>query len=216
MSAANTPIGSEYEVRLPTDRRRVLVALARASANAAALTVLYALLPLEEPVGRATIGWLAVGLLAFVVLVVLQLRSILRARHPGLRAIEALGATVPMFVLVFASTYLLLSSGQPRAFTEALSHTDALYFTMTVFSTVGFGDIAPQSDAARMVVTAQMVGNLIVLGALARVVVGAVRLGRQRQAAEATPTRQTQADMDVTMRSGTDDPPGVDARGGGR
>jgi len=105
--------------------------------------------------------------------------------------VETLGAAVPLFVLVFASTYLLLASGQPQAFTEPLSHTDALYFTMTVFSTVGFGDIAPQSDAARLAVTVQMVGNLVVLGGLARVVVGAVRMGRQRQADGATIAEHT-------------------------
>ena len=190
MSGASNEVVSGDQQRFATSRRRVLVALARALVNTTVLVALYSLLPLDQPVGEATIAWLLAGLLAFAVVVVLQVRSILQSRYPAMRAVEALGAAVPLFVLVFASTYLLLASTRPQAFTEPLSHTDALYFTMTVFSTVGFGDIAPRSDMARLIVTVQMVGNLVVFGALARVVVGAVRMGRQRQADAATIAQQ--------------------------
>lgn len=178
------------DVMLAT-RRDVVGALARALLNATVLVVLYFVLPLDRPVDGATLGWLTLGLLAFLVLVTLQLRSILGSRHPALRAVEALGAAVPLFVLVFATAYLLLATGQPEAFTEPLSQADALYFAVTVFSTVGFGDIAPRTDAARLVTTAQMVGNLVVFGLLARVVFGAVRISRQRQAVGATTSKDT-------------------------
>jgi voltage-gated potassium channel len=191
MSGASNDVASGDQPRFGASRRHVLRALARALVNTTVLVALYSLLPLDQPVGEATIAWLLAGLLTFAVLVVLQIRSILRSRYPVMRAVEALGSAVPLFVLVFASTYLLLAGSQPQAFTEHLSHTDALYFTMAVFSTVGFGDIAPRSDAARLIVTVQMVGNLVVLGALARVVVGAVRMGRQRQADGATIAEHT-------------------------
>ena len=38
-------------------------------------------------------------------------------------------------------------------FSEPLTRTGALYFTVTVFSTVGFGDITAKTEAARLVVT---------------------------------------------------------------
>jgi voltage-gated potassium channel len=38
-----------------------------------------------------------------------------------------------------------------------IDRTDSLYFTVTVFATVGFGDIFPASQMARLVVTAQMI-----------------------------------------------------------
>jgi hypothetical protein len=41
---------------------------------------------------------------------------------------------------------------------EPLSRTDALYYTITVFSTVGFGDITPRADLARIVTMVQMGG----------------------------------------------------------
>jgi hypothetical protein len=61
-----------------------------------------------------------------------------------------------------------------------LTRTDALYFTVTVFSTVGFGDIAPKSEVARVVLIVQMLGDLAVLGAGIRILLGAVQRGRQR------------------------------------
>jgi hypothetical protein len=52
---------------------------------------------------------------------------------------------------------------------------------VTVFSTVGFGDIAPKSEAARVVLIVQMLGDLALLGAGARILLGAVSRGRQRR-----------------------------------
>lgn len=167
---------------VPATRRDVLGAVTRLLFNVALLVAVYYLLPLDGRASLATLGWLALGLIAFLVLVTLQLRSILQARYPALRAVEALGAALPLFVLVFASTYLVVSTGQPQAFTEPMGKTDALYFTMSLVSTVGFGDIAPVTETARLVVTAQMALNLVVLGLLARVVVGAVRVSRERHA----------------------------------
>ena len=59
-----------------------------------------------------------------------------------------------------------------------LSHTDGLYFTVTVFSTVGFGDITAKTETARLVVTEQIIADLIILGVAIQVIVGAVRRDR--------------------------------------
>ena len=50
------------------------------------------------------------------------------------------------------------------SFSQQLTHTDALYFTVTVFATVGFGDITAKTEAARLVVTGQMIIDLIIIG----------------------------------------------------
>ena len=68
---------------------------------------------------------------------------------------------------MFAAAYVKLDSTQAQAFSEPLSRTDALYFTITVFSTVGFGDITPVADAARVTTMIQMLGDLLVGGGLA-------------------------------------------------
>ncbi len=50
-----------------------------------------------------------------------------------------------------------------------------------VFSTVGFGDIAPKAEAARVLLIVQMLGDLAILGAGIRVLLGAVQRGRQQR-----------------------------------
>ena len=76
---------------------------------------------------------------------------------------------------------------RPDAFTEPLNRTDGLYFTITVFSTVGFGDIAPVSQLARVLVTVQMIVGLITVGLIAKLVVGAVQVAVARRSAEPEP-----------------------------
>jgi voltage-gated potassium channel len=108
-------------------------------------------------------------------------------KRQALRAIEAIASSLPLFLLLFAATYSLLSSSDPTAFTEPLSRVDSLYFTITVFAAVGFGDITPVGDLPRALVTGQMVGDLILIGLVLRAFLTAVDLGRRRAAAQETP-----------------------------
>jgi len=124
---------------------------------------------------------LVIGLAAFVTLVALQVRWIIRSPFPGLRAVEALATSIPFFLLLFAATYVVLDATSATNFGGPLSHTDGLYFTVTVFSTVGFGDITAKTDTARLVVIGQMLADLIILGVALKIIVGAVRRGRQRR-----------------------------------
>ena len=48
----------------------------------------------------------------------------------------------------------------------------ALYFTVTIFSTVGFGDITPKTDLARLVTTVQMLADLAVIAVVVRLILG--------------------------------------------
>jgi voltage-gated potassium channel len=169
---------------LTAPRRRVLRSLLRAALTSTVLVVLYYRLPLTGALEASTVALLLAGLALFAGVITWQVRAILRSRYPGLRAIEALAAAIPLFLLVFAAAYVKLAEAQPRAFSEPLTRTDALYFTITVFSTVGFGDIAPVATAARVVAMVQMLGDLVVVGLVLRVMLGAVKQGRERRAAE--------------------------------
>jgi voltage-gated potassium channel len=168
-----------------TPRRRVVEAVLRATLTSTVLVVLYYRLPFTAVVDASTFVLLAAGLALFAAVITWQVRSILRSAYPALRAIEALGAAIPLFLLVFAAAYVKLADTQAEAFTEPLSRTDALYFTITVFATVGFGDIAPVTDAARITTMVQMVGDLLVVGLVLRLMLGAVKQGRQRRAGAA-------------------------------
>ncbi len=103
---------------------------------------------------------------------------------PALRAVETASISLAFFILLMATAYVLMSEANASAFSEALTRTDALYFSMTVFSTVGFGDISPVTQSARLVVTGQILLDLLFLGIGLRIVAGAVNVARQRQARE--------------------------------
>ena len=170
-----------YQLRPVQRRRLVFWAVVRGVLSAAALVVLYYVLPLDQPWNGDTAVRILIGLLVFAGIAVWQVRSIAGSRYPNMKAFEALGLIVPFYLLVFASTYFVMQGASAANFTQPLTRTDALYFAVTVFSTVGFGDISPKSEVARVVLIVQMLGDIALLGTGARVLLGAVRRGQQRQ-----------------------------------
>ncbi|MEV5379100.1 MULTISPECIES: potassium channel family protein [Streptomyces] len=162
-------------------------AVLRPLGTATGLVVAYYLLPMDQRFeGSAAVG-LVLGLVAVAALFTWQIRSILRSPRPRLRAVEALATTVPLFLLLFAATYHLMEQARPGDFTEPLSRTDALYFALTVFSTVGFGDITPRTEPARIATMVQMAGDILLVGVAAHVVVGAVQSALGRGSAPGSP-----------------------------
>ncbi len=168
--------------QLPPAKRRRLVftAVLRGLLTTTVLVLLYYLLPYRSLNGDTALRFLA-GLVIFVGITVWQVKAITGHRYPALKAAQALGLVLPLYLLVFASTYYVMERASAANFSQPLTRTDALYFTVTVFSTVGFGDITPRSEPARIVLIFQMLGDLALLGAGARVLLGAVRRGRQRR-----------------------------------
>ena len=53
--------------------------------------------------------------------------------------------------------------------------TDALYFTLVTLATVGYGDIWPSGQTARVVAMVQIVFNLVVIASVVSVIGGLVR-----------------------------------------
>ena len=168
--------------------RRVFVTLLRAFGSTVALVAIYYLLPLDRSSIGVVIGILAVGLLGLGGLVAFQVRAIMRAAYPALRAVGALATSVPLFLLLFAGTYFVMGTISAGTFSQPLTRTDALYFTVTVFSTVGFGDITAVTEPARVLVIGQMIADIVILGLGARIIIDAVKRGRQpMQAGDAAP-----------------------------
>jgi len=168
----------------PHERRRFMVGgLLRALVITVVLFALYFLIPLGWIEGMSQAVTMAAALAVLLVVTVWQVRAILRSPQPGLRGIEALATIAPLYLLLFAMTYLLMARDEPAAFTaESLTRVDTLYFTITIFSTVGFGDISPASEPARLLVSGQMILNLIVLGAGVKLLTAAVQRGRRSRA----------------------------------
>jgi hypothetical protein len=144
------------------------------------LVVAYYSAPLDRPLSLGT-ALLFLGILILLsAVVVVEVRGILASRRPVLRAVRMLILGLPLFLIVFASTYCTIDAREPGSFSESLTRTDALYFTTTTFTTVGYGDIAPVTELARIVAMVQMLSGLLVVGIVAKVVLGAVRTARDR------------------------------------
>lgn len=167
--------------------RRVIVTLLRAAVSTIALVAIYYALPLDRYSVRFSVGALTVGLLGLVALVAFQVRSIIRAEYPALKTVGALATSAPLFLLLFATSYFVMGEVSAANFSEPLTRTDALYFTVTVFATVGFGDITAKTELARALVTGQMLLGIIVVGIGARVIVDAVKHGREQQPTQREP-----------------------------
>ncbi|MFD3315731.1 ion channel [Streptomyces sp. NPDC058694] len=159
----------------------------RAVCLAAGLVTAYYLLPLDGRGTARTVALLTCGLLAVVLVFLWEVRAIVRSRSPRLKAVEALAATLALYLVLFAGVYYVMERSSPGSFSEPLTRTDALYFTLTTFTTVGFGDIAARSQTGRVVTMLQMVGGLMLVGIAARVLAGAVRAGLRRQGREPPP-----------------------------
>lgn len=140
----------------------------------------YYLAPAGRASGASALVQLGIGIALFAAVLAWQARRITRAELPELRAVAALGVIIPLFLAVFAALYLSLSSTSAAAFSQHLDHTSALYFTITIFSTVGFGDITPVTDLARIMVSIQMLLDLVLIGAVVRLLVRAARTGLAR------------------------------------
>ena len=176
------PLVGDIEPR--TRNKLLAAAVARATLTTALLVIVYYTVPVHEGWGLSTGLRVLVALALFAAVLIWQIRRILTSKQPGIRAIEALAVTVPLFLLLFAATYYLMSVHGSGTFSQDdLTRTDTLYFAVTIFSTVGFGDISATSQSARLVVTFQMLLDLVILGVGINAFVSAARLGRKRQTA---------------------------------
>src|SRR5581483_6632381 len=144
-------------------RVRLVRSIARVVLTTAVVLALYALVPAAGRSGAWVAIRLAIGALVFSAVVAWHLHSVTKADHPRLRAAEALAAAFVLLVAGFAYTYLSMSHGSPRAFSEPLDHVGAIYFTLTTITTVGFGDIVARTDSSRLVVMAQFIFDVILI-----------------------------------------------------
>jgi len=165
--------------------RQVVAVIVRVLLVTAALLVAYFNVPLDRETSSAQIAMFVAGLAGFVVVIVFQVRRILEDESPRLRAVQALGTALPVFVVIFSLAYVVMGRADPANFNQPVNRVTGLYFTVTVLATVGFGDVAAQTDVARIFVTIQMILDLILVGVVAKVIVGASRVGVERRRAEA-------------------------------
>lgn len=137
------------------------------------LTVGYFVFPLRVEEGQSIDALrLAVSLAIFGAvgwLLIFHSRRSRRRQSPDFHRIQQLLSALYLLVLSFGLAYALIGSWSPDQIEGVSNRGDALYFSVTVISTVGFGDIHATGSFARTVVTVQMLFNLIYLGTALRV-----------------------------------------------
>jgi voltage-gated potassium channel len=173
---------------LTRQRRRQLLTIAglRSLASVAVLVTAYFLLPFTRLLNGRLIVEFAAGLVLVIVVLAVQTLATLRSRYPLLRSVEAMATTIPLFLVMFSTTHYLINGLDPGSYSEPMTRFDAMYFTMTTFATVGFGDITPVSVPARFVTLLQMIGGLVLVGVVARVLISAARLRQDRRSSSPT------------------------------
>ncbi len=157
--------------------------LARGALVGVLMLVGYYVLPLDSPGVSGTLV-LALGLLLYAGAVAWRVRTILNSPFPRVGAFEGLLVGIPFMLCVFAASYYVVGLTQADSFTQSMNKVGAMYFTVTVFSTVGFGDITPKTDLARNLVTVQMIISLVVFGLVVKLLTAAVNVGLKRQSAK--------------------------------
>jgi len=142
------------------------------------LTTGYYIVPLRFDWSDSwTIGRLLVSLLALVLLGVVFRYQIARTNQVlplRFRRIQWLLTALYTLVLLFALLYAFTAAWAPSQFEAIHDRTDALYFSVTLVATVGFGDIHPTGTVGQLMATVHMLFNLIYLGTALRLLTGDV------------------------------------------
>ncbi len=104
-------------------------------------------------------------LTSFWAIFAIALARLTRSKYPAVDGMVLLLLLFTILILGFAYLYNSISIFEPATFTTDMkTKLSAAYFSVTTFSTVGFGEISPANDTARAIVMAQMLLDLAVLG----------------------------------------------------
>jgi hypothetical protein len=130
-------------------------------------------MPLEAPWGDGAAAARLGGSLAALAVVAVMVRRVWRrttTRQDRLYLrLQKLLTALYVLVLGFAAMYAVTATASPEQFAGLANRTDALYFSVATIGTVGFGDVHAAGTLARVMVTVQMLFNLIYLGTALRV-----------------------------------------------
>lgn len=154
---------------------------------------------------RWTFWWHHLPHLAMVALPVLRplqlLRLVALLRALNRRAANALHGRIAIYVgtatvlLVFASSLAVLDAERGKAGATINSFGDALWWSITTITTVGYGDERPVTTEGRFVAAGLMIGGVALLGTVTASIASWL-VDRVRETEE-TAQAATQADLDA-------------------
>ena len=141
----------------------------------------YFIIPVENQahrdiVWRGVVAVLALGLLAAGMIRLLQVHA-----EDNERRIEGLILGIVVVVVFFSFAYYLMARHNMHQVAGLHTRIDALYFSVTTLSTIGYGDVHATGQVARVLVMVQVVFDLVFITAAARLVTLHVRQARLTQ-----------------------------------
>jgi voltage-gated potassium channel Kch len=127
----------------------------------------------DAPVGVLLGAFLAIAGLAAVTWVI---ADEVRRAEKRLQVAHLLIA-LELVVVSFSLAYYGVAVNRPDEFIGLETRLDALYFSLTTVATVGYGDISASGQLARLLVSIQLVFNLVFVAALVGLFQGRLRSG---------------------------------------
>ncbi len=138
------------------------------------LMVAYYAFPVDlgDSLVAAAVGMvLTVGGLALLATMLAKELNQVRRGETG-RDPQVLGMMVVLLVMSSSLTFFILDLLSPEQIEGLKTRTDALYFTLSTMTTVGYGDVHAEGQVARAMVCGLIVFNIVVIASLVRLVAG--------------------------------------------
>ena len=144
--------------------RSTVAALRRPTATCVLVVALFYLIPVEPGVTGTQLVLRSIAtLLAGLMVTWLILRQIRQRIVTPEGSLLGLMITLVIGVVFFAlADYVTALSGADQ-FADLRTKTDAMYFTLATLTTVGYGDVHATGQIARVVVSAQLLFNVVVI-----------------------------------------------------
>lgn len=107
------------------------------------------------------------GALTLVATLMVRELDSVRRGLPG-RSVRVLAMLLILLVMSASLTFFLLDQARPDEVAGLDTRTDALYFTLSTMTTVGYGDVHAEGQIARALVCVMIVFNVVVVASLVR------------------------------------------------
>ncbi|MBB6438602.1 potassium channel family protein [Streptomyces candidus] len=133
---------------------------------AVVMVTAYFFLPLQLfGAHRPVLSWTVVvcGLALVAAGLLVQIQDVMTGRG-GTRPACLIAALMCLTMLLFSAAYYVLAREQ-QEFTGLHTRVDALYFTVVTLATIGYGDVTPSGQTARVMTMLQVLYSFVFLTA---------------------------------------------------
>ena len=176
MSGASTGTSPVGDPQLASSPRSTLRKAGLTVLTVVVPLVVYFVLPLDSEFGEFVAALLVIAAAASLIPIsIRQAQMVLTSPDPLFDAMRCIVSALVFLVVAFSAAYFVLAANFDGQITGLETKLDAIYFTITILATVGFGDISATGQTARGIVSGQMVVNFAVLAVALRVITWALK-----------------------------------------